>query len=204
VGGATADRAIALAHGRLVARANFTAFGYWEGLISHWKSFGLAIFTAVSLLAGPTGSAHANNVATEWSGGSIINLEGLPGSTDSVAYAINDAGQAVGNSTIGVTFATEWSGGSVVNLGGLSGSYASSANGINGAGQVAGFSFLFGGTIRATEWGGGVGGSIINLGGLPGSTSSGASSINNTGQVVGYSLVDGMHYQAGRSSGLHV
>ena len=36
--------------------------------------------------------------ATEWSGGSVINLGGLPGSTFSEADSINDAGQAVGTS----------------------------------------------------------------------------------------------------------
>ena len=36
--------------------------------------------------------------ATEWSGGSVINLGGLPGSTASYATAINDAGQVVGYS----------------------------------------------------------------------------------------------------------
>ena len=34
--------------------------------------------------------------ATEWSSGSVINLGGLPGSTSSEAFGINDAGQAVG------------------------------------------------------------------------------------------------------------
>ena len=44
-------------------------------------------------------SAHAQcyDCATEWSRGSVINLGGLPGSTYSEAYGINDAGQAVGN-----------------------------------------------------------------------------------------------------------
>jgi uncharacterized membrane protein len=36
------------------------------------------------------------DVPTEWSGGSIINLGGLPGSTGSIAQSINDTGQVVG------------------------------------------------------------------------------------------------------------
>ena len=34
--------------------------------------------------------------ATEWSGGSAIDLGGLPGYEDSYAYGINEAGQVVG------------------------------------------------------------------------------------------------------------
>ena len=76
--------------------------------------------------------------ATEWSRGSVTNLGGLPGFTDSVAYAINDAGQAVGSSIVGGQVdATEWSRGSVINLGGLPGS-TSVAYGINDAGQAGG------------------------------------------------------------------
>ncbi len=66
--------------------------------------------------------------ATEWSGGSVIDLGGLPGSTASIASGINDAGQAVGYSSVGdVGYATEWSSGSVINLEGLPGSTVSSA-----------------------------------------------------------------------------
>ncbi len=75
--------------------------------------------------------------AAEWSGGSVINLGGLPGSAFSEASSINDAGQAVGVSDVGFHYyATEWSGGSVINLGGLPGSTFSEALGINNAGQV--------------------------------------------------------------------
>jgi uncharacterized membrane protein len=80
--------------------------------------------------------------ATEWSGDSVINLGGLPGSGLSQALGINDAGQAVGFSIVGgVAYATEWSGGSVINLGGLPGFRTESfAYGINDAGQAVGFS----------------------------------------------------------------
>jgi hypothetical protein len=71
-----------------------------RGLMSYWKSFGLAIFAVFCLLAETTGSAHAqcNPCATEWSGGQVINLGGLPGSFTSQASRINDAGQVVGDS----------------------------------------------------------------------------------------------------------
>ena len=129
------------------------------------KTFGLAIFAALCLLGESIGSAHAQYYATEWSGGKVINLGGMPGSTSSVAEGINNAGQAVGVSIVrGVDYATEWSGGKVINLGGLPGSTFSAAYGINNAGQAVGESIV-GGVAYATEWSGG---SVIKLGGLPG------------------------------------
>ena len=118
--------------------------------------------------------------AVEWSGGSLIKLEDLPGSADSVAAAINDAGVVVGESG---GYATEWSGGRVINLGGLPGSSLSEAESINNSGQVVGFSVV-GGVTYATEWSAG---GVINLGGLRGATFSSAGSINTFGQVVGES-----------------
>jgi probable HAF family extracellular repeat protein len=122
--------------------------------------------------------------ATEWSGGNVINLGGLPGLTDSGASAINNAGQVVGFSFVGSRiYAVEWSGGSVINLGGLPGSSGSYTYSSNDAGQAVGGG-LVGGVFYATEWSGG---SVIILGGLPGSTYSLALAINNAGQAVGYS-----------------
>ena len=124
--------------------------------------------------------------ATEWSGGSVINLGGLPGST-TIALSINDAGQVVGESVVGgFGYATEWSGGNVINLGGLPGSYFSGASSINNVGQVVGYSEV-GGITYAAEWSGG---SVINLGSLASArTDSFAYAINDAGQVVGYSLL---------------
>jgi uncharacterized membrane protein len=79
--------------------------------------------------------------AVEWSGGSIIKLGDLPGiAFASVAYSINDAGQAAGY--IQTSQAAEWSGGGAINLGLLPGATYGAALGINGAGQVVGFSFV--------------------------------------------------------------
>ena len=127
------------------------------------------------------------NYATEWSGGSVINLGGLPGSTSSSAYSINDAGQAVGVSLVAAStgYAVEWSGGNVIDLGGLPGSTFSGADGINDAGQVVGDSEV-GGVDYAIEWNHG---KVIELGGLPGFMGSFAAGINNAGQVVGASGV---------------
>ena len=47
--------------------------------MSHWKSFGFALFAAVCLLGEGTGSAQAQCIsgcATEWSGGNFFNLGG--------------------------------------------------------------------------------------------------------------------------------
>jgi uncharacterized membrane protein len=114
---------------------------------------------------------------------------GLPGSTDSIAESINNAGQAVGYSYVGgFVRATEWSGGKVIDLAGLPGSTYSIAYGINDFGQAVGFSVV-GGFDYATEWSHG---RVINLGGLPGSIFSEAFSINDFGQAAGESDVAGV------------
>ena len=118
--------------------------------MSFCKTFGFAIFAAICLVGQCAGSARAEcnpaapfPCATEWSGGSVINLGAPPGSTYSDAYGINDAGQVVGYSAgPGVPSATEWNGGSAINLGGLPGATYSFANGINDAGQAVGSSDL--------------------------------------------------------------
>jgi probable HAF family extracellular repeat protein len=108
-------------------------------------------------------------------------LVGLAGSTLSIAYAINNAGQIVGDSYVdGVSYATEWSGGSIINLG------LGSASGINDLGQVVGS-----GPGGATEWSNS---RVVNLGNLPGAVGSDASAINDTGQVVGTSDVSARSY----------
>ena len=146
------------------------------------RTFGLAIFATVCLLGGTIGSAYAQctsvllECATEWSGGKVINLGGLPGSASSVAEGINDAGQVVGQSG---GYAIEWSGGKIIKLG------PGAAFGINNVGQVVGES------VGATEWSGG---SVINLGGLPGYRISEVVGINDAGQAVGYSEVGKLTY----------
>ena len=119
-------------------------------------------------------------IATEWIGGNVINLGGLPGFTSSVAEGVNDTGQVVGESIVGgLPYATEWSDGNVINL-----DFAGSlANGINNLGQVVGESNI-NGLGTATEWSDG---SIISLGSLPGFTGSSAAAINDAGQAVGIS-----------------
>jgi probable HAF family extracellular repeat protein len=73
--------------------------------------------------------------ATEWRGGKVINLGGLPGYLASEALAINDAGVVVGWSNVGGDYyATEWSHGKVIDLG------PGEALAINDAGVAVGWS----------------------------------------------------------------
>jgi probable HAF family extracellular repeat protein len=152
----------------------------------HSKASKVAIFAAVCLAGiGASPSAHAQcmafqTCATEWSGGKVIDL-----STQSEAASINDRGEVVGFSIVGVIHAIEWSDGKVIDLS-PPGSYASEATSINDRGQVAGYSLVLGGVGSATEWSGG---KIIDLGGLSGFTESAAWGINDRGLAVGYSFV---------------
>jgi len=183
--------------------------------MSHWKSFGLAIFTAVCSIGVTTGSAQAqcqgfsgDVCATEWNGASVINLGNPSGGSYATGYSINNAGQVVGY--IGLS-PTEWSGASVISLGGIG-----QARSINDAGVVVGVTGTTG-VPYATEWSAGKliylgqgyadhindmgqvvgrdgdghatewsGGNVISLPSLPGSSGeSEAQSINDAGQAVG-------------------
>jgi uncharacterized membrane protein len=115
----------------------------------------------------------AVHYATEWSGDNVIDLGGLPWSTESYAESINDAGKRWGIALLMASTTPRRSDGSVILGPGV-------AYSINDARQVVG-SGPGGG---ATEWSGG---NVISLGGLPGSTNSMAEGINDAGQVVGRS-----------------
>ena len=62
------------------------------------------------------GEASPAAFATEWSGGSVINLGGLPGSTYSQASASTTPGRRWDAALSVSSIATEWSGGSVIDL----------------------------------------------------------------------------------------
>jgi uncharacterized membrane protein len=75
--------------------------------------------------------------ATEWSGGAVINLAGIPGSEGSQGSAINDRGQVVGDSGFFQgNVATVWSRRGATDLGVLPGYQNSVASAINDAGKV--------------------------------------------------------------------
>ena len=107
----------------------------------------------------------------------ITDLGTLPGSTSSIATAINNSGQVVGNSG---DHAFLWQNGVMTDLGTLPGSTSSTATAINNSGQVVGNS-----GNHAFFWDKGV---MTDLGTLPGYTGSVvARAINDSGQVVGAS-----------------
>ncbi len=151
-------------------------------------------------------TASGNTHAFISSGGVLTDLGAL-GGTFSTAFAINNAGQAVGyyayNKSGGGTGyrAFLYSGGVMSDLG-LSinpGSDADSrAFAINDAGQITGWAHIGGNGAQAFIYSSG--GAITSLGSLvpgnPGNASSAGYAINNVGQVFGVSEIGGgaQHY----------
>ena len=118
------------------------------------KVFGLAILAVFCLLGATAGSAHAQcnhfsgaYCATDWSGGSVIDL-GVPNSTRNFAEGSTTRAGRGKQRCRRTSFATEWSGSSVINLGGPPGTTLSEAIGINDAGQVVGSSVVGGSWLR--------------------------------------------------------
>lgn len=121
----------------------------------------------------------------------VIDLGTLQGSTK--AYAINDFGQVVGESSVnGAARAFLYSGGSIQNLGTLGGE-SSVARGINNAGIVVGTSALASGVMNAFFYSGGPLQSLGTATTTDGSVSflsSAAFDINTAGDAVGSSSRD--------------
>ncbi|HET7153502.1 MAG TPA: T9SS type A sorting domain-containing protein, partial [Candidatus Kapabacteria bacterium] len=139
-----------------------------------------------------------------YSGGSMTRLNALAESYDSVtyAYAINNKGQAVGNSdSAGYSRAVMWdNGGAPQRLGMLPGGayYASGATGINDNGQIVGWCDSLGpiageAYIHAVLWDHGT---VKDLGSLYGYAQ--AKAINNKGDIVGYSYPPNVQPQNGQ------
>jgi probable HAF family extracellular repeat protein len=113
---------------------------------------------------------------------------------DSAAYAINEAGVIVGESSVRLpggaieSHAFRWENGVMTDLGTLPGGTTSSARDINGRGEIVGWSTNANGQTRAVLWDEG---GIQDLGALDGDNSleSVAEAINDLGQIVGYSSV---------------
>jgi probable HAF family extracellular repeat protein len=130
-----------------------------------------------------------------WRNGSVQELPTFAGDPDGIALAINDIGQAAGNSGSckNLFFPGSpahhlllWQNGRATDLGNLGGTIGGNALDINNQGQVVGLSFLPGDTIfHAFLWQNGV---MRDLGTLPGDFASSAWSINSKGQVAGASF----------------
>ncbi len=138
-------------------------------------------------IAGVSSSAidFGNDHAVIWEGGGIRDL-GAPSKGASIAFGINDGGDAVGSSQGYDAFprATLWTKGTVTDLGLIPRAEYSVALDINNRGQVVGESGQSSQWTHAFLWERGV---LFDLGTLPGGRHSSASGINAAGQVVGSS-----------------
>jgi probable HAF family extracellular repeat protein len=124
-----------------------------------------------------------------WERDEIHELPTIAGDPDGVAVAINDNGQAVGQTgdCTSPFHAVLWQNGTATDLGNL-GEFQLAPQDINNQAQVVGFAFS-GSTFLAFLWQNNV---ATDLGTLPGDVTSVAVGINSKGQVVGGSFdIDG-------------
>ncbi len=127
-----------------------------------------------------------------WRQGRVYELPTLGDDPVGVAYAINDWGEAVGQTGPcgteafgGTGHAVLWVNGKPFDLGSLGGTTNNAPQDLNNLGQVVGFSGLSGdATFHAFLWERGV---MKDLGTLAGDVHSVAESINSTGEIVGRS-----------------
>lgn len=134
-------------------------------------------------------SGSRNQRAFIWTNGVMTDLGALPigGSAFSIAYSINNSGQAVGYSVagFGIVHAILWEAGTMRDLGGLEGDGSYSiARDVNDAGQIVGASVTTSGGAHGFLW---QQGTMHDLGTLPGGFASQATAINASGQIVGFS-----------------
>lgn len=132
-------------------------------------------------VAGWSATAGVNGHAVVWRSGRVIDLGVLPGSDSSVAYAINDRDQVVGESG---GRAVLWSRGRIRDLGTLPGGTWSVAWDLNNDGVVVGGSDSRNrtGLLQPVMW---VGGRIVRLGTPTGLSTAVAHGVNEAGVVVG-------------------
>jgi probable HAF family extracellular repeat protein len=125
--------------------------------------------------------------AFSWDHGTLSDLGTLGGSF-SIAYWLNNAGEAVGGATTSgdtLFHATHWKNGVITDLGTLNGDCFSQAWAINSKGQIVGQSFNCDtGNFRTVLWDKG---SIIDLN----ITSTEPLNINDRGEIAGVYLPDG-------------
>lgn len=150
------------------------------------RSFSYGLSDSNHYVAGWLGNASGPLNTFRWSAGTGLEpLAPLPGGTSARAFAVNDSGAVVGESTVGSNRqATLWQpNGAPINLGTLDNAGSSVAFGINDSGAVAGWSDSSAGT-RAFLWTANDG--MQGLGVLPGGTETRAYALNDAGTVVGW------------------
>jgi probable HAF family extracellular repeat protein len=134
-------------------------------------------------------------------GGALTDL-GTLGGTTSFGFAVNDASQVTGYSTLTISgktqahaFVTAPGGGAMTDLGTLGSGTSSSGYAINASGQVTGYSYLAGaaGYFHAFLT---MNGSMKDLGTLAGGTNSIGQAVNASGQVAGVSYFANGTYRA--------
>ncbi len=133
--------------------------------------------------------------ASLWTKGKWQELPPLPGAVQSMAYAVNQQGDVVGESGVGYGLgqAVLWKSSIVRALGQIKGYPYSVATSVNNRGQVVGRAYpkddadalWWARPAHAFLW---EGTTMRDLGVPPGCTTSRASAINNLGQVVGWAL----------------
>ena len=127
-----------------------------------------------------------------WMGGRVFQLPTVGDDPVGVAYAVNNLGEAIGQTGPcgteqfgGTGHAVLWKNAKAIDLGSLGGTTNNAPQDLNNYGQVVGFSGLPGDeTFHAFLW---QRGKMTDLGTLPGDFHSVAEGINSSGQVVGRS-----------------
>ncbi len=159
-----------------------TDLGVASGYVN---SFSYGVSDNGSQAAGWVTAADGSTRGFRWSAAGGMQLMGLgSGATASRAYAVNDLGQTVGETSFGARReATLWNGAVPSGLGTLSNAGSSVAFAVNNAGQVVGWSDSAANT-RAFQWASGSG--MSSLGALPGGTQTRAYGINASGQAAGW------------------
>jgi probable HAF family extracellular repeat protein len=132
---------------------------------------------------GPSRSTAEHHAVLWVDNGAIVDLGTLPGSRESHAWAINDAGLVAGvaQTADGTDRAVLWQEGEIRDLGTLGGA-DSGARAVNGCGQVVGAARTGDGALQAFLW---ADGTMVDLGTLDDSRHSRALGINDRSHVVG-------------------
>jgi probable HAF family extracellular repeat protein len=140
-------------------------------------------------VVGHSGSYKAEH-AFLWENGQMLDL-GTLGGIQSLAYAINDQTQIVGDSLVSpiVHHAFLWQNGTMVDLGTLGGNWSQAVD-INERGQIVGASYVTKYLGHAFLW---ENGKMIDLGKRAGWQESNAVAINDQGQIIGDAHVIYVH-----------